>query len=77
MKSWDLHSSAGKIEMSMKTLRILIAAIDKQWADAAQRQFHTTYLAPIEPNVHNMSEAIGQLAEVLAAAERQCNDENE
>jgi len=77
MKAWDLNSPAGKIEMAMKTLRTLIAASDKQWADEAQRQFHTTYLAPIEPNVHAMTEAISQLAEVLSAAERQCSDENE
>jgi hypothetical protein len=77
MKGWDLSAPAGKIELSMKTLQTLVAAIDKQWADEAQRQFHATYLATIEPRVRNMVEAVGQLAEVLSAAERQCSDENE
>ena len=76
MKNFDVHAGAAKLEIALKTFHTTFAAVDPQWTDAARREFQETHLAPMEPNVKNMIEAIARLTEVLAAAERQCNEDN-
>ena len=75
MKNSDIVGAAAKLELALKTFRTTFAAVDPQWTDAARRDFEETHLAPMEPNVRNMLEAIARLAAVLAAAERQCGSE--
>ena len=75
MKTFDVNAGAAKLEMALKTFHTTFAAVDPQWTDAARREFQETHLAPMEPNVKNMLDAITRLAEVLAAAERQCSDD--
>ena len=75
MKNSDIVGAAAKLELALKTFRTTFAAVDPQWTDAARRDFEETHLAPVEPNVRNMLEAIARLAAVLATAERQCGSE--
>lgn len=75
MKSSDIYAGAAKLELALKTFRTTYSAVDPQWTDAARRDFSETYLVPLEPNVKNMLDAIARLAEVFAAAERQCGSE--
>jgi len=77
MKSCDLSSAAAKLELALKTLRTTINAVDKQWNDQAQRKFEEKHLAPIEPRVRGMLDAIGLLMEVVNSAEHQCESEFE
>ena len=76
MKEWDLNAAAGKIELSLKTLRTTLAAVESQWTDQARRQFQETHLTAVEPNVRSMLDAISQLSDVLDAAQRQCGAES-
>jgi hypothetical protein len=75
VKNFDINSGAARIELALKSYRTTFSAVDPQWTDAARHDFEKTYLAPIEPNVKNMLDAVARLAEVLAAAERQCGSE--
>lgn len=75
MMSSDLAASAARLELSLKTFRTTSAAVEPQWTDSARREFQETYLTPLETNARNMLDAIARLAEVLAAAERQCGSE--
>jgi hypothetical protein len=75
MKSANIQTSAAKLELALKTFRTTWAAVEPQWTDAARRDFHETYLAPIEPNLKNMLDSIGRLAAVLAVAESNCGSE--
>ena len=75
MKNWDINAAGAKLELAQKTFRTTYAAVDPQWTDAARRDFSETYLAPLEPNVKNMLEAIARLTEVFSAADRQCSSE--
>ena len=75
MKNWDLNGAAAKIEMATKSFRTTLTAVDQQWTDEARRNFQETHLASLEPNVKSMLEATVRLAEVFAAAERQCDSE--
>jgi hypothetical protein len=77
VKSCDLSAGAAKLELALKALRMTVAAVEAQWNDEAQRKFRENHLAAVEPRTRSMFEAIGHMAEVLAAAERDCGDENE
>ncbi|MEN6408066.1 MAG: hypothetical protein ABFC77_16550 [Thermoguttaceae bacterium] len=75
MKQADIGGGAAKLELAMKTLRTTLASVDQQWNDAARRDFQDAHLASVDPNVRNMREAVIRLADVVAAAERQCGNE--
>jgi hypothetical protein len=75
MRNVDVNAGAAKLELALKTFRTTFAAVESQWTDAARRDFQETHLAPLEPKVKNMVDAITRLAEVLAAAERQCGSD--
>jgi len=77
MKSCDLSAGTAKLELAHRSLRTTMTAVEKQWNDAAQRKFHETHLAAVEPKVRAMFEAIGRMADLLAAAERDCGGESE
>jgi hypothetical protein len=77
MKSCDLTAGAAKLELALKSLRVTLQAVERQWNDEARRKFHENHLAAVEPKVRNMFEAIGQMSGVLAAAERDCSEEND
>lgn len=73
MKCCDLSSGAAKLDMAIKSLRVTISAVNDRWNDAAQRKFQEEHLAPIEPAVRRMFDEISRIAEVIAAAERDCS----
>jgi hypothetical protein len=75
VKSCDLSSGTAKLELAMKSLRVTLSAVEKEWTDQANRKFHEEYLAPIDPNVRRMMDAIARMAESIAAAERDCGSE--
>ena len=75
MRRWDLAAGTAKMEMAYKQLQAASADIAESWADETNRRFVETYLAPVEPRLKVLLDAIHRLAEVLANAERQCRDE--
>jgi hypothetical protein len=75
MKCCDLSAGAAKLELALKSLRITLAAVEQQWNDDTERKFREAYLAAVEPSVRKMSDAVQQMNESLAAAERDCGDE--
>jgi hypothetical protein len=75
VKSCDLSSGTAKLELAIKSLRVTLSAVEKEWNDQAHRKFHEEYLAPIDPNVRRMTDAISRMAESIAAAERDCGSE--
>ena len=75
MKSCDLASGAAKLELAIKSLRTALSAVEEQWNDEMHRKFQETHVAPIEPSVRKMFDAIARMAEAIAAAERDCDSE--
>jgi hypothetical protein len=75
VKSCDISSGAAKLELAIKSLRVTLSAVGNQWTDQTHRQFDEEHLAPIEPAVRKMFDAIARMAEAIAAAERDCNDD--
>ena len=72
MKSWDLNSGTTKLELAMQSLQVAETEVEQYWTDEAYKKFQETYIAPLEPKVRSLLDAIHRLAEVLASAERQC-----
>ena len=75
MKSCDLSSGAAKLELAIKSLRVTLSAVEERWTDQAHHKFREEHLAPIEPTVRKMFDAIARMAEAIAAAERDCNED--
>jgi len=75
VKSCDLASGAAKLELAIKSLRTSLSVVEEQWNDETHRKFHENHLAPIEPSVRKMFDAIARIAEAVAAAERDCDSE--
>lgn len=75
MKPCDLKAGAAKLELASKSLRTTLSAVEQQWNDDTQQKFRENHLAAIDPSVRKMFDAVGRMAEAIAAAERECNSE--
>jgi uncharacterized protein YukE len=76
MKSCDLSSGAAKLELAFKVLRVTISAVEQQWTDQTHQKFHENHLAAIDPNIKRYMDAVGRMAEAIAACERDCDSES-
>ncbi len=74
MKTWDLNSGAGKIELAMEVFQRAWRDAKTHWNDETSRKFQEEYLVPLEPKVKRALDGIHRLSEVLANAERECRD---
>lgn len=72
MKTWDLTTGAANLEDAMKTLATARSETAELWDDETNRKFQEEYLAPLEPRVRRVLDAIHRLAEVMARAQRDC-----
>jgi hypothetical protein len=75
VKSCDLSAGAAKLELAVKSLRTTLSAVEAQWNDETHHKFRENHLAAVEPRVKNMFDAISRIAEVIVAAERDCDSE--
>jgi len=73
MRTWDLATPAGKLELAMEALRKAEAEAAARWNDDPSRQFQERFIRPLEPKFRRAVDAIRHLAEVLAQAERECD----
>lgn len=75
MRRWDLHSGASKLDLAFESLRLADAEATHHWDDNTHREFQEKYLEPLQPRLKKAVEAIQHLAEVLAKAQRECDDD--
>jgi hypothetical protein len=71
MRVADLSGGAAKLANALKQLHIKWAVAKDTWDDARSRSFHETHIEPLMPDVKDMLDALGRLAEVL---DRACRD---
>jgi len=74
MSSCDLSSGAAKLALAVKHLGIKWEQATDTWNDATAKKFNEDFLVPLTPEVKQMLEAIGRLAEILDRAERDVGD---
>jgi hypothetical protein len=75
MSGPNVHGAAAKLENALKAFRTTFSGVDQQWSDVARRDFEETYLAPMEPHVHQMISVIGRMVTVLASASAECGSD--
>lgn len=75
MRRWDLHTEASKLELAFELLRSADAEATHHWDDSTHREFQEKYLGPLEPQLKRAVGAVQRLAEVLARAQRECDDD--
>jgi hypothetical protein len=74
MRVGDLSSGASKLALALKQLDLKWESAKETWNDGTSRQFHKEHLEPLSPDVKEMLESLGRLAEVLARAARDVSD---
>lgn len=72
MKIADISMGAAKIASAHKALRLQWEGTKEHWHDANCARFEEGYLEPLEMQVREALEAIGNLAELLGRAQREC-----
>ncbi len=77
MRHSDLGSVISKLKAAEEAMDAGFSSVEKEWADAVRREFEEDYVAPIEPNVKRIVDAIARLATVLTNAEHQCGSDFE
>ncbi|MGA2621918.1 MAG: hypothetical protein ABSF26_30315 [Thermoguttaceae bacterium] len=75
MRHWDLAGGVGRLELAVKALQLAAAEVSESWDDEANRRIVATYVAPAEPRIKTMLDAVRRVAEALDRAERQCRNE--
>jgi hypothetical protein len=73
----DLSSGASKLALSLKLLEQKWESAQASWDDSTSRQFHKDHIESLHPDVKEMLEAAGRLAEVLFRAARDVSDQHE
>jgi hypothetical protein len=73
MRGCDPLSASAKLDTAMEALQHTRASVFTQWEDEQSRQFDEQFLSPLEAKVRRALDAIHQLAESLAKAERECS----
>ena len=68
----DLNMGSAKIAAAYNALRLRWESAKEHWHDDNCRRFEQTYIDPLEPQIREALEAIGNLAEVLGRAQREC-----
>lgn len=73
MRAWDLNTGASILEDALKTLQTVRSETTELWDDETNRKFQEEYLAPLEPKVRRVVDAVRRLADVMVRAERDCD----
>jgi hypothetical protein len=75
VRLWDLSAGSAKLELALRGLHLAELRVAERWNDETYRAFAENYVAPLEPQIKALLDAVSRLSEVLAAAERQVRDE--
>ncbi len=75
MRRWDLHSGASKLDLAFESLRLADAEATNHWDDITHHEFKEKYLETLEPRLKRAVEAVQRLAEVVARAQRECDED--
>lgn len=76
MRMGDLNTGAAKLRLSLESLDLVWSEVREQWRDANAKQFEEAYLAAVRPKVKTTMEAMARLANVLAKAYQECEEDH-
>lgn len=70
MRLGDLSSGAGKLNHSLKMLRLHWDETKRVWTDQNRIMFEEKFLGPLEPRVVQSIEAISRLSLIMSMVEK-------
>ncbi len=73
MKACDLNTPTGRLRQAFKDLQVARSQIADQWRDETHRKFEEEFLAQLEPCMRRTVAAIGEFAEIMSKAQRDCD----
>jgi len=74
MRIVDMNSDAAKLNKALDTLKEAWGETIEKWEDENARNFQENHLEPIGPAIKMALDSTNRLAEVLARAQRECED---
>ena len=74
MKNTDLAAGAGRLQDSLKNIKLRWEETKDVWNDTRRADFDTTYMEPIEPRVRMTLEKLRKLAQVYYQACQECKE---
>jgi hypothetical protein len=77
MKIIDLNTGLAKLMHAFRDLKDRWGEAKEHWNDDVSRDFETSHLQPILPHLQLLSASAQRLLEVVAKAERECEDRPE
>lgn len=77
MKAGDIGAGAGRLQDSVKTIKLRWEETSDVWNDVRRVEFDKTYMEPIEPQVRATLERLRKLASVFHQACQECRDSNQ
>ncbi|MBN2291635.1 MAG: hypothetical protein JXM70_04370 [Pirellulales bacterium] len=72
MKACDLNTPTGRLRQAFKDLQVARTQIADKWQDETHRKFEEEFLVDLETSVRRTVAAIGEFAEILGKAQRDC-----
>ena len=77
MKIMDLNTGLARMTQAFKELKEKWSETKEIWTDDVSREFEKTQLQPILPHLQQLTAAAQGLLEVVAKAEKECEDKPE
>jgi hypothetical protein len=74
MRVADLHTGAARLHEALELLEDAWGAAKVHWDDGTSQNFQENHLDPIVPKIRATLDAVNRLAEVLARAQRECEE---
>ncbi len=74
MRIVDMNTGAAKLNKALEALKESWAETIETWEDQNARSFQEEHLEPIGPAIKMALDSTNRLAEVLARAQRECED---
>lgn len=74
MKAIDLNTGLARLTQSFTDLKERWGETKEHWNDDVSRDFEKTQLAPILPALQHLMASAQRLLEVVAKAEKECED---
>ena len=77
MKRADLHTGGARLGDGLEQLQVAWQQVTRHWKDESRHHFEEEHLDPIAPTVRMTLDALTRLSDILARAERECEDGGE
>lgn len=73
----NLYDGKAALALAAKKLKLRWNEAQQDWNDSVSRRFERDHLAPLEPQINTVIQAIDRLADILQRAELDCRPQTD